>query len=327
MAADGAFLVEDFLGAIASQLDRTQDALAVKALSRPLTYAIRDFTMELKVFVDLDPAGRVRFRSAGPNEQGASSVNIGFTTVTRTMMEENTVDLALARAPTLHEAGFSPAERQRLERLGIRTTAELERAGGGTGTTGLSRMTGVSVDRLRSGLAFGRPQVRDVRPVPPRPAPATPQPTGPVAAPPPKPAPPAPKPRGPVAAPPPPAPVPAGSPPPRPRPTVPAPAPRPRGPLPSPAPRPTGGIVAGTPVRIPPATRRVELVGRNLVGASGVPDVRLDGRPLTLADADEHRLVVDLPADGPATGTLEVDHGDGAVTAYELGDADPWAAS
>jgi hypothetical protein len=296
MANDGAFLVEDFLGAIASQLDRTQDALASKAVNRPLTYAIKDFTMELKVFVDMDPQGRVRFRSPGANEPGASAVHIGFTTITRAMIQENTVDVTMSRAPTLREAGLPEADRRRLERLGVRTTAELKNLGGTAGADGLSRLAGVPVDRLRAALTFGRPRVSAVRPLPPAPPrPATPPP------PPPRPA--TPPPRPPVVTAP-------------PRPPV---TPAPRAPVvpPRPAPR--------APIMLPPATRRLELVGRNLLADGGEPEVRLDGRPLAVADADEGRLVVELPEDGATTGTLEVDHGDGDVTTYELASGDPWA--
>jgi hypothetical protein len=279
--ADGGFLVEDFLGAIASQLDRTQDDLVVKALNRPMTYAIKDFTMELKVFVDMDPQGRVRFRSSGANEPGASAVHIGFTTVTRPMIQENTIDLTQTRAPTLREAGMPEADRRRLERLGVRTTAELKRVGGTAGADGLSRLAGVPIDRLRAALTFGRPVVRDVRPLPPTPAP----PKVPVVTAPPRP--PAPQP-----------------------PVMPLPTPRP------PAPR--------APIFLPPATKRLELVGRNLLGDGSEPTVRLGGRPLAVAEADDGRLVVELPEDETA-GTLEVDHGDGQVTTYELASGDPWA--
>src|SRR4051794_37303590 len=147
MAADGSFLVEEFLGAIASQLDRAQDALALKAVNRPLTYAIKDFDMELKVFVDMDPHGNVRFRSPSANEAGASSIRIGFTTITRPMIEENTVAIAQTSSPTLKEAGVPDAERQRLERLGVTNTAQLARLRQSAGTAGIARMADVSLDR------------------------------------------------------------------------------------------------------------------------------------------------------------------------------------
>jgi len=74
---------------------------------------------------------------------------------------------------------------------------------------------------------------------------------------------------------------------------------------------------------MPPATKRLELVGRNLLDG-GEPQVRLGGHPLAIAEADDGRLVVELP-DGGAAGTLEVEHGDGEVTRYELASGDPWA--
>jgi hypothetical protein len=166
MAADGSFLVEDFLDAIASQLDRTQDALAFKAVNRPLTYAIKDFNLQLQVFVEMDANGNVRLRSSGPNETGASTLSIGFTTITRPMIEENTVALATSRTPSLAEAGFAPDERRRLERLGVRNTSELRRLGSteGVGAAAVSRLTQIPVARLRQALQLGRPTVTSVHP-------------------------------------------------------------------------------------------------------------------------------------------------------------------
>jgi hypothetical protein len=299
MAGDGTFLVEDFLGAITSQLDRTQDALKLKAVNRPLTYAIKEFDMELKVFVGMDPDGKVTLRPPAANETGASSLRIGFTTITRPMIEENTVEMALTRSPTLAEAGVPDDERHRLERLGVRTTGELERLRRTAGTDGVARMADVPIDRLRQALVFGRPQVRDVRP-----GPAAPRPPGPKQ----------PPSTPPVAQPP--------QPPPQPVPRPPAPKPPvARPPVMSPP------IIRQPPPRIfvPPASSRLELVGRNMLGGGGPPALRLDGAPLSVAEAEDDRIVVDLPPGAPATGTLEVDHGDGDVDTYELASADPWA--
>jgi hypothetical protein len=264
MSREGAFLVEDFLAAIASQLDRTQDALALKAVNRPLTYAIRDFTMELKVFVDMDAGGHVRLRSPAPNEVGASTINIGFTTITRPMIEENTVSVEMTRSPDLSQAGLTPEERGRLERLGVRNTAQLERLKASTGTGAISRLADISVDRLRGALSLGRPAVSGVSVAP---APAAP----------PRPAPPAAVP---------------------PKPPVP----------PAPAPAPV--------ITVPPGGRRLELTGRNMLGPAGPPAIRLAGRPLAVHDADEHRVVVELPEQ--ASGTLEVDLADGEVQTFQV---------
>src|SRR3954469_2606282 len=174
MARDGSFSVEDFLGAITSQLDRTQDALRIKAVNRPLTYAIKDFDMELKVFVEMDGEGKVRFRPPAANEPGASSIKIGFTTITRPMIQENTVELALTRSPTLEEAGMPRGARDRLERLGVRTTAERQRLRQSAGTAGVARVADVPVERLRAALSFGRPQLGGVKSAAPSPDAAPP---------------------------------------------------------------------------------------------------------------------------------------------------------
>jgi hypothetical protein len=158
--------MEEFLEAIASQLDRAQDALAFKAINRPLTYAIRDFNLALQVFVDMDVEGNVRLRASGPNEAGASTVNIGFTTMTRPMIEENTISLAQTRTPTLVEAGFAPAERRSLERLGVRNTAQLRRLGTSTGASTVARLTSIPVERLRAALQLERSQITTAEPLP-----------------------------------------------------------------------------------------------------------------------------------------------------------------
>ncbi|WP_433361215.1 hypothetical protein ACQPZX_28090 [Actinoplanes sp. CA-142083] len=170
--ADDSFAVQDFLEAITSQLDRTQDALSLKAVNRPLTYAIREFSLSLQVFVEMDDEGVVRFRSAGPNETGASTVSVGFTTITRTMIRENTVDIAEAQGPTLNDAGLAPAEQRQLERLGVRNVAQLRRLSSESSENAVAQFADLPVNRLRAALQAGRPAVRAVQPEsPPRLAP------------------------------------------------------------------------------------------------------------------------------------------------------------
>ena len=70
------FLVEEFINSILAQLDRVQDALRVKAVNRPLTYALKDFSLDLHVFAEMDQSGEVRFRPAATNEPGASTLRL-----------------------------------------------------------------------------------------------------------------------------------------------------------------------------------------------------------------------------------------------------------
>jgi hypothetical protein len=174
MTAASGFPVEDFLQAITSQLDRTQDALRLKSVNRPLTYAIRDFSMELKVFVELSPDGRVIFRPSASDDTGASVVHIGFTTVNRTMIEENTVSLSAVKSPTLDELGLDEGERRQLEKLGVRNAAQLDQLKATTGENTVARYSGLPVSRLRQALARNRPAIQTVTPIQPNSAPAQP---------------------------------------------------------------------------------------------------------------------------------------------------------
>lgn len=260
MAAETSFLVEDFIDSITTQLDRVQDALRIKAVNRPLTYALKDLSLELKVFVELDPRGKVRFRTSGPNEAGASVVHLGFTTITKPMIEENTVSLAASRSPSLAEAGFGERDRQNLERYGVHNVAQLQKLGATTGISAISRFSEVPADRLKKALTFGQPRIDTVGPI----------------------APPAKTPPG------------------------------------SPSPRP--------PVTVGPSNKRLQISGRNLIGEVGPPVVRLGGMPLSVAEADDERLVVDLPQEA-ASGVLDLELPDGRVMSYDLaldGD-DAWA--
>jgi hypothetical protein len=181
LTATGSYLIEDFIDAITVQLDRVQDALRVKAVNRPLTYALKELTLDLQVFVELDSQGNVRFRSSGPNEAGASTVHLGFTTITKPMIEENTISLAATRSPSLEQAGLSMEERRRLERLGVRTTSQLNELKSSTGLNAVARLSSMPIERLRAALQLGRPSVQTIEPAP-TPAAPLPAPQGPRAA-------------------------------------------------------------------------------------------------------------------------------------------------
>jgi len=268
--ATDSFLVEDFIASITAQLDEVQDALVFKSLNRPLTYALKDLTLELKVFVEMDQQGRVRFRTSGANEAGASVVHLGFTTITKPMIEENTVSMALTRSPSLEEAGLSSDEARRLERLGVRNVAQLQRLKASAGTDTVSRVAELTPDRIKRALAAGKPRVDVVAPAPP-----------------------------------------------------PKPAPQPQQPPPRPLPQKQNPI---GPIRAQPGTK-LDLKGRNLVGENGPPIVRLGNRMLSVSDADDNRVVIDLPHDAES-GALAIELPDGETVTYALDvqdAADEWA--
>jgi hypothetical protein len=277
--ADSFFNVEDFVQSILSQLDRVQDALRLKAVNRPLTYALKDISLDFHVFAELDAQGNVRFRPAASNETGASTLKLGFTTITRPMIEENTVSLAATRSPRIDELGLAPDEVKRLESVGVRTAAQLNRLQSVAGSSTVSRWANVDATRLKDVLTRARPVVDrvDVRPVPRAPVPA------------PAPPPPKPKPATPPVI----------------RPTAPVQTPiRPAPAVGAPS-RPGVGpdaVPIGSPVR------RVRLGGKNLLGAES-PIAKLNDRAVSIARAADDEIEIEIPEDA-SSGTLELAFGD-----------------
>jgi hypothetical protein len=85
------------------------------------------------------------------------------------------------------------------------------------------------------------------------------------------------------------------------------------------------GNGGAAPLPIAPGTRRLELTGQNLAGPEA-PVATLDGQPLPVLEADDDRIVIELPG-GTPSGTLEVDLGAGDLVTYGLSVAadDAWA--
>ncbi len=331
MIRAGSYPIEDFLEAITAQLDKTQDALRLKAVNRPLTFALKDFNIDLKVFVEMDEQGLIRFRPGGPNETGTSTVTIGFTTITRPMIEENTVSLELTQSPTLEEIGLAPDEQKRLERLGVRNAAQLRRLESQAGDNTLSRMSGVDLSKLRQALHMGRPALYTIGPT----TDGSPEDTEPPAGqiqPPPNGQPPG---RGPApVAVPPRVDTSKADRPPRGRPAVPS-KQAPTGPgKPSIADRlrerlggagPDGGSAAKQArgkINLPKDAKEVKLSGRNLVVAGRAPRIQLNANPLQISKADEEAVVAALPVDATA-GVLSVAMPDGDTIEFDLSFDEP----
>jgi hypothetical protein len=169
MTGDSAMALEHFIAAVQSQLDNAQMAMTMKAhnLRLPLTFAIKDITLDLRAHVDF-ARSEIRIRPAGPGDKDASVFHLVFTAITRPTIEENAItfsedpdDVPLSAL----KDELSDEERKRLEWSGVRTVAklrEVQQAGGGRA---VERITGLPADRLKRALARSAgPVVTDVAP-------------------------------------------------------------------------------------------------------------------------------------------------------------------
>lgn len=158
--------IEHFIQALTSQLDRAQTAMAMKARAGlPLTFAVKDLSIDLRTHVDVDGAV-VKIRPAGPGEGDASTIRLALTTITRPMIEENTLQLAADDDDgNLSDAvgeELSPEEQRRLEWAGVQTVAQLKRLREAAGEHAIERVANVPALRLRAALSRAtQPLVHD----------------------------------------------------------------------------------------------------------------------------------------------------------------------
>jgi len=150
------FPVEEFLQALTAQLDRAQDALALKVsgTNRPLTWALKDLSIDLHVFVEVSDTGKVLWRSAGPNEQGASTVHLDLTTITAPMVAENSFAYHedVDPRPLEQLGGAAPLDEddaRKLEWMGVRTVGQLRRLD----PLQVQAVMNIPVNRLQAALA------------------------------------------------------------------------------------------------------------------------------------------------------------------------------
>ena len=167
---EGAVPIEQFIQALQTQLDRAQTAMALKAenLDLPLTFAVKDLSLDLRTHVEVLKS-EVRIRPAGPGDQDASMLHLALTTITRPMIKENAKPMSIdPDEPSLKEAvgdQLTDEEQKRLEWAGVHTVSQLRKLENSGVGKEIERVADLPVDRLRRALAHAsRPLLARIEP-------------------------------------------------------------------------------------------------------------------------------------------------------------------
>ncbi len=73
--------LESFLDSLTVELDKARETLAVKAINKPLTYAVKDVNLEMQLFPSFD-GNKIKFITAEPGQKGASKIAIQLGSIT-----------------------------------------------------------------------------------------------------------------------------------------------------------------------------------------------------------------------------------------------------
>jgi len=126
MAADNtAWQLEDFVDSLVVDLDKTRETLAVKAINKPLTYTVKELSLDLNIFPTYD-GDSVRFTTAQPGQQGASKVSIQLGSITDQQVRATT-KVPEASGVSIDDINIDKGTKKQLRKLGVQSVDDLQR--------------------------------------------------------------------------------------------------------------------------------------------------------------------------------------------------------
>jgi hypothetical protein len=145
----------DLLDALAAEVDRAQDTVALKSFSRGLTVTVKGLHMDLAVGVRVDSARRVFFRTVEPGVVPGTILKLDLEEILQGQVEEVRKPLNGGGLPLAALPGITPEEIAALGPLSITTLDDLQPYAGAPALAAeLARKSGVPEPRLRSWLGL-----------------------------------------------------------------------------------------------------------------------------------------------------------------------------
>ena len=154
----------DMVDAIAAEIDRAEDTLALKSYARGMSFAIKQLSLDLQVAVRRDGDGNIKFRTAEPNATGSTTLKLDFAQILQNQLSANRRKLDEdVDARPLDALGLTSEEIRRLNAISIYSSDDLR---GYTQTAAMigevSRKTSIKDARLRQVL--GLPYIEALKP-------------------------------------------------------------------------------------------------------------------------------------------------------------------
>jgi hypothetical protein len=122
---NAAWQLEDFVDSLVVDLDKTRETLAVKAINKPLTYTVKEMSLDLNIFPTYD-GDTVRFTTAQPGQQGASKVSIQLGSITDQQVRATT-KVPEASGVSMDDIKLDKSTKKELRKIGVQSVDDLKR--------------------------------------------------------------------------------------------------------------------------------------------------------------------------------------------------------
>jgi hypothetical protein len=117
--------LEAFVDAMVVELDKTRETLAIKAINKPLSYSVKDMSMNLNIFPSFD-GDTVKFVTAQPGQEGASTLNVQLSSITDRQVRETSKRPAAQDDIALDEIDIDKDVKKQLRKIGVTSVSELD---------------------------------------------------------------------------------------------------------------------------------------------------------------------------------------------------------
>jgi len=118
--------LESFIDSLVVELDQARETLAIKSVNRPLSYAVKDLSLDLQIFPTFE-GGDVRFRTAEPGQEGSSMITLQLASITDQQIR------ATSKAPpgrddvSIKDSQIDPETQRELKKMGLRSINDIEK--------------------------------------------------------------------------------------------------------------------------------------------------------------------------------------------------------
>lgn len=119
--------LENFLDSLILELDKAQDTLSMKGVTRKLTYTVRDVAFDLHLFPTYEK-GKLKFQMAKPGDEGGSRISFQLGSITDRQIRE-TANEPISRDDISIDnlEGIDDDVKDSLRKMGVHSTRDLER--------------------------------------------------------------------------------------------------------------------------------------------------------------------------------------------------------
>lgn len=119
--------LENFLDSLILELDKAQDTLSMKGVTRKLTYTVKDVAFDLHLFPTYDN-GKLKFQMAKPGDEGGSRISFQLGSITDRQIRETGNELMSRDDISIDKLeGIDDDVKDSLRKVGVHSSRDLER--------------------------------------------------------------------------------------------------------------------------------------------------------------------------------------------------------